>query len=144
VYNPFLEVPAGMLKRGSTDPAAPDFNSLAMWQAKGNVVELRIPWMLLGFTDPSSRQVMSYGEKDGKLTSVTTEGIRLLPWINRRSDSGVPVGLDSSAGSYPVSKLPMYTWPAWDKVQSTERLKISYTLMQEAFLNLDDRSGHER
>jgi hypothetical protein len=135
-YNPFLDVPAGMLKRGSTDPASPDFNSLAMWQAKGSVVELRIPWMLLGFTDPSSLQVMSYGEKEGKLTAISTQGIRLLPWIVQRSDGSI-LGVEGAKGAYPVSKLPIYTWPAWDKVQSIERLKKSYGLMKDAFHKID-------
>jgi hypothetical protein len=158
-YSPFQDVPAGLLKRGTTDPASNDFDSLAMWQAKGNIVEMRIPWMLLGFTDPSSLQVMSYGEQDGKLTSVTTKGIRLLPWIVRRSDGGI-IGLDGAeteagggsgagagagaeagsgagaGGVYPVSKLPVYTWPAWDKVHSTERLKKSYDVMKDAFHNV--------
>ncbi|MED4601069.1 hypothetical protein P9314_10180 [Paenibacillus validus] len=137
-YNPFQDVPAGMLKRGSTDPASADFNSLTMWQAKGSVVEMRIPWMLLGFTDPSSLQVMSYGEKDGKLAATTTQGIRLLPWIVQRSDGSVR-GLVKDAGAeYPVSKLPAYTWPAWNKVQYVERLKKSYDLMKDAFHQIDD------
>ncbi|MBD0384211.1 hypothetical protein ICC18_29615 [Paenibacillus sp. WST5] len=136
-YSPFLDVPAGMLKRGTTDPASPDFNSLAMWQAEGSVVEMRIPWMLLGFTDPSSLQVMSYGEKDGKLTATTTKGIRMLPWIVQRSNGGI-LGLDRTESVYPVSKLPTYKWPAWDKVQYVERPKKSYDLMKNAFDKIDD------
>ncbi|WP_231571047.1 hypothetical protein [Gordoniibacillus kamchatkensis] len=132
VYSPFQDVPAGMLKRGSTDPASNDFDSLAMWQAKGNVVEMRIPWMLLGFTDPSSLQVMSYCQKNGQLVATTSKGIRLLPWIVRRSDGGI-LGLNGAAGVYPVSKLPLYTWPAWNKVRNVERLKKSYDLMKDAF-----------
>nr|WP_275983837.1 hypothetical protein [Paenibacillus hamazuiensis] len=131
-YSPFQDVPAGKLMRGSTDPASDDFNSLAMWQAKGSVVEMRIPWMLLGFTDPSSLQVMSYGETDGKLAATTTRGIRLLPWIIRRSDGSIR-GLDETGGLYPVSRLPIYAWPAWNEVQYSERLKKSYYLMKEAF-----------
>ncbi|TBL72498.1 hypothetical protein EYB31_29100 [Paenibacillus thalictri] len=135
-YSPFEDVPAGMLKRGSTDPEASDFDSLAMWQAQGGIVEMRIPWMLLGFTDPSSLQVMSYGEKEGKMIATTTAGIRLLPWIVNRSN-GTVLGLEPGSGSYPVSKLPMYTWPAWDNVQYVERHKKSYDLMKDAFHKLD-------
>lgn len=136
-YSPFEDVPAGMLKRGTTDPASPDYNSLAMWQAKGNIVEMRIPWMLLGFTDPSSLQVMSYGEKEGKMYATTSKGIRLVPWIVQRA-SGTVSGLDGAGGPYPVSKLPVYKWSAWNKVQYVERPKKSYDLMKEAFNKIDE------
>jgi hypothetical protein len=138
-YRPFQDVPAGILERGSTDPAASDFNSMAMWQTHGRVVEMRIPWMLLGFTDPSSLQVMSYDELGGKLIATTTKGIRLLPWIIQRSDGGI-TGLEGAGaeGIYPVSKLPIYTWPAWNEVHSVERLKKSYYLMQDAFRKIDE------
>jgi hypothetical protein len=110
-----------------------------MWQAQGRVVEMRIPWMLLGFTDPSSLQVMSYDELGGKMVSTTTKGIRVLPWIVQRSDGRI-TGLNGagSGGVYPVSKLPVYTWPAWNKVQSVERLKKSYYVMQDAFHKIDE------
>jgi hypothetical protein len=138
-HRPFQDVPAGILQRGSTNPASDDFNSLAMWQAKGRIIELRIPWMLLGFTDPSSLKVMSYDDLGGKLIATTTQGIRLLPWIVQRSDGGI-TGLDSAgdAGIYPVSKLPMYTWPSWNEVNSIERLKKSYYLIQDAFHKIDE------
>ncbi|CAG7641140.1 hypothetical protein PAESOLCIP111_04210 [Paenibacillus solanacearum] len=132
-YSPFEDVPAGKLLRGTTDPASKAFNSLAMWQAKGSKIELRVPWMLLGFTDPSSLQVMAYGEKDGKLYAVPSQGIRLVPWIAQRSDGSVQ-GLDGgNGGAYPVASLPLYSWPAWEQSAYTERLKQSYPLMQEAF-----------
>ncbi|MCZ8513817.1 hypothetical protein O9H85_15515 [Paenibacillus filicis] len=134
---PFEDVPAGLLKRGTTDPASPNFNSLAMWEAKGNIVEMRIPWMLLGFTDPSSLQVMSYGDKGGKMYATTTKGIRLVPWIANRDGSGV-IGLNSSDGVYQVSKLPIYQWAPWNKVQYVERPKKSYDLMKKAFNAIDE------
>ncbi|WP_079914061.1 hypothetical protein [Paenibacillus sp. 32352] len=132
-YYPFEDVAAGRLTRGTTDRTSPDFNSLAMWQAKGSIVEMRIPWMLLGFTDPSSLQVMSYEEKDGKLTAVTTQGIRLVPWIQQRSGPNAPTAGEAAAETVAVSKLPVYSWPVWNKVEYHEILKQSYDLMKAAF-----------
>ncbi|OXM82833.1 hypothetical protein [Paenibacillus rigui] len=139
-YYPFEDVPAGRLLRGTTDRSSADFNSLAMWQAKGNKVEMRIPWMLLGFTDPSSLQVMSYGDKDGKLAAMTTKGIRLVPWITERGSTVSASGKAADARSIAVSKLPVYSWPAWNKVQYHETLKQSYNLMKEAFQKLKSPS----
>jgi hypothetical protein len=103
-----------------------------MWQAQGNTVEVRIPWMLLGFTDPSSLQVISHGDREGKLFASSTEGIRLVPWIVKRSDGSI-TGLDNSSGVFPVSQLPPYKWKPWNEVNYNERVKQSYKLMQQAF-----------
>lgn len=131
-YHPFEDVTVGRLKRGSTDPAAPDYSSLNLWQAKGNVVEMRIPWMLLGFTDPSSLQVMGYGNGDGQLEKVKTQGIRFVPWmVDKRS--GQVLGLGSGDSVYPASKLPVYTWPMWNEVKYRERLKKSYDILKEVW-----------
>ncbi|PZE19593.1 hypothetical protein [Paenibacillus xerothermodurans] len=135
-YYPFEEVSAGKLARGTTNPESPEFNSLAMWQMQGQTLELRIPWMLLGFSDPSSLQVIGYGQKEGKLFAQTTEGIRLVPWIVQRSDNSV-IGLgNQDSATYPVTKLPIYRWKAWDKVQYGERTKQSYDMMKETFHQL--------
>ncbi|MFE5323591.1 hypothetical protein ACFQ88_33400 [Paenibacillus sp. NPDC056579] len=132
-YYPFEEVDAGKMLRGTTKFDSPEFNSLTMWQAKGDTVEMRIPWMLLGFSDPSSLQVIAYGEQEGKLFAQTTEGIRFVPWIVQRSDNSV-VGLDNGSGApYAVSKLPVYHWKQWEKVGYVERLKQSYDAMKQAY-----------
>lgn len=131
-YRPYKDVPAGQLKRGTTDPNSPDYNSLTMWQAKGNVVEMRIPWMLLGFSDPSSLLAMDYGEKGGKLQTRKVDGIRLVPWITDRS-TGQIKGLSDGGDVVDVSELPKYKWKPWNEVQYQERLKKSYAIMQEAF-----------
>ncbi|MBD2864299.1 hypothetical protein [Paenibacillus oceani] len=133
-YHPFEEVPVGQLKRGTNNPDLPSADSLVMWEAKGNTVELRIPWMLLGFTDPSSLQVMSYADKDGKFASTDTKGIRLVPWIADMA-TGEAVGLEdtSSGGMFPVSRLPVYSWNPWEEVGYVERLKASYGMMKQAF-----------
>jgi cbb3-type cytochrome oxidase subunit 3 len=134
-YVPFEEVPAGKLIRGTTNPDSPQYNSLAMWQAQGNNVEIRVPWMLLGFTDPSSLQVIGYGEKEDKLFSQATNGIRLVPWIEQRTDGQI-IGLEGSS-PYTVSQLPLYTWKPWNTVKYIERPKQSYKLMQQAFQAVD-------
>jgi len=127
---PFEEVEVGRFRRGTTDPNSPDYNTLALWQASGRVVELRIPWMLMGFTDPSSLQVMAYGGKD--LKSVKTEGIRLVPWIEKRAGGGI-VGLGDGNSVYRVTDLPRYRWNSWNSVRYNERPKQSYEIMKDVY-----------
>jgi hypothetical protein len=47
----------GNLPIGSGDPGSPDFDSRTL-VAKGNVVEVRLPWALLGYADPSSLMLL--------------------------------------------------------------------------------------
>lgn len=136
-YYPMEEVVVGHLARGTTNPADPAYDSLAAWQVKGNVVEVRVPWMLLGFTDPSSLQVMSYQDEGRALLAETTKGIRILPWLVDRK-SGEIEAFPSSKEPYAVSKLPRYSWAAWEKVGYRERKKQSYPILQNAFREIDE------
>jgi hypothetical protein len=130
--SPFEEMQTGHLNRGTTDPKDPKFDSSALMQIKGSVIEMRIPWMLLGFTDPSALSVMAYPDSKGSLNSVKTKGIRLIPWITNRIDDKV-VGLGDEGTVYPVTQRLVFTWKGWNEAIYHEREKISYTLMKQAF-----------
>lgn len=131
-YYPLEEVEVGKLIRGTTDAQDPQYDSRTAWQAKGKVVELRVPWMLLGFTDPSSLSVMSY-EDDGKsFTTKKTKGIRILPLLVDTATKQV-VGQNA----YAVTKLPMYTWQGWEQVGYHERKKQSYSILKKAFHEIE-------
>jgi hypothetical protein len=132
VNNPYQDVLAGHLQRGTTDSADPNYNSLAMWEAKGNMVEIRIPWMLLGFTDPSSLRAINYEDNGSQLLNSKVSGIRLVPWILDRNTNEVK-GLGDGQAEVDISKMPKYTWKPWNEAQFQERLKKSYTIMQKAF-----------
>ncbi|USG64380.1 hypothetical protein NDK47_19800 [Brevibacillus ruminantium] len=138
VSHPFKDVEVGDLLRGNNDPSQPDYNSKAMWQAKGNILEVRIPWMLLGFSDPSSLRVINYEKTDRRQFKTTpVEGIRIVPWIVKKDTKEV-IGFDGNP-PYPVSKLPLYTWKSWKDtdVQYVERPKQSYYIMQKAMHEVD-------
>lgn len=137
--HPFGDVEIGDLARGNGDPSDPDYYSKTMWQTDGQVVELRIPWMLLGFSDPSSRSVINYDPPQrGKLATSVVDGIRLVPWIVDRA-SGEIIGLEGKE-PYPVTELPLYTWEGWEDVDVNyvERKKQSYYIMQEAMRKVQD------
>ena len=54
------------LKRGNGNPAASDFNSLTDYCFAEHAVELRLPWELLNFSNPSEMQIHDdYYEKYG-------------------------------------------------------------------------------
>ena len=89
------------------------------------MLEVRIPWMLLGFTDPSSLRVWDYPYEAGKLSPVETEGVRVYPALRS-------VDTVNGSGEQEVEPLD-YGWEAWDTPQYHERRKDSYPLLREAF-----------
>lgn len=72
----------------------------------GRDVELRIPWMLLGFADPSSRRVFTPNPAGGvsfrTVGAITVDGRR-------------------------------YTWPTWNRVRWHERRKAGWSTLKSAF-----------
>ena len=46
----------GSFRSGTTDPRSPNFDSTASWVASDQFLEIRIPYMSIGFADPSSLQ----------------------------------------------------------------------------------------
>ncbi len=133
---PFEEVVAGRLYRGSSNPAQPDYTSQAHWQTDGDWVEIRIPWMLLGFTDPSSRHVMSYSEEKKQFRAEQTKGIRL---IGMRFDKQAGK-VEGVSPDKPISLTAWhrYSWPEWNQPAYVERKKMSYDLYQKALKSIPD------
>jgi hypothetical protein len=124
---PGEEIEVGVLKPGMTNPADPAYNSLADWYADGNVLEIRLPWMFLGFTDPSSLSVWQYPYQAGKLTSVSVDSVRVEPHI-------VSAATPASPAVAPLT----YAWAPWDQPRFRERKKAAYDLMAEAIKQYQD------
>jgi len=121
---PFEDIDVGVLRRGSSDPESSEFYSLSDWYVKGDVIELRIPWMLLGFTDPSSKKVWNYPYEAGKFEPAETAGVRVYPDVRAAGDSD----------EKEIQPLE-YTWSGWDEPTSHERKKKGYSILREAFAN---------
>ncbi|HEX2739305.1 MAG TPA: hypothetical protein VHM69_02570 [Rubrobacter sp.] len=120
---PFQEIEVGKMREGIGDPSSPDFNSLSDWYAKDDVLEVRIPWMLLGFTDPSSLKVWDYpyetsANKDG-LEAADVDGIRVYPAVRNTSEGDID---------------PLYyTWEEWNDPNFHERKKKSFETLSKAY-----------
>lgn len=113
VETPFMREETGRLRYGA---AAED--SLADFCAGDGFVELRLPWELIGFMDPSTKQVMGDLFSGTEILPVATDGVRLGV---TRADSAdtVPMGL--------------YTWEDWEAPAYHERLKKSYEILRTYF-----------
>ncbi|WP_029099711.1 hypothetical protein [Brevibacillus thermoruber] len=128
--HPFEEVVVGKLRRGTTAVGKEGYSSQAHWQVNGEWLEVRIPWMLLGFTDPSTKHVLSYGDgKTKSFTAVATEGIRIIGLRGEKA-SGRLRGVGDTV--VPLSTWERYTWRDWEQPQFSERKKESYSIYQKA------------
>ena len=94
----------GKLRFGTADPADPRFDSRVTWAA-GDCVEIRLPYALIGFADPSSRQALVV-RRDGAVTTSPVDR----------------VGLEVAVGRE-VSPTSGYSWDPWQTVAWHERQK---------------------
>ncbi len=94
---------------GTGDPAVAGFDTRNLVMARGKVVELRLPWGLLGYADPSSHQVVRGGPR-GVLHA------------ERAGRLGITVQLGNGA---PV-RTAGYAWEDWQRTAFHERPKAGW------------------
>ncbi|QQE76414.1 hypothetical protein KDJ56_11335 [Brevibacillus composti] len=128
--HPLEEMTVGQLRRGTTVPGKQGYSSQANWETRGEWLELRVPWMLLGFTDPSTSRVMRYPSGEGSLTSTESEGIRVLAMLQEKAEGSIK---GVRAGQIiRLTELDRYSWPVWSLPRFSERKKESFSLYQKA------------
>ena len=116
----------GLLRYGDATPAHAAFDSLADFCCAGEDIELKLPWQLLNFADPSRMKIHD-DYYDGNY------GIEFIP-VSR-----LWVGLGSIGQT---ERIPMgaYSLRGWgNTVTSHERLKSSYTILQAYWTGGDGR-----
>ncbi len=111
---------SGKLVHGNANPTAKNYHSLADFCFGENVVEIRLPWQMLNFSDPSEMMVHDdYYPNYG----VSELGI-----------SGISLGVSrmDSQRRILMNFAPLTGWG--ETIDYTERLKQSYEIVQAAWL----------
>jgi len=141
----------GILRYGSLDPNAADYDSLATWRAnpQTDMVDLRISWALLNVTDPSTRQVFAGFTSDATVITAETPGFQFALFAYRPSQSAsrrpimeqghaVADSLPAleEATTLPANRLKPYLWQGWEEPQYQLRVKESYPRLRRAFTGL--------
>lgn len=123
----YEDLDIGKLVYGKSNPSSPDYNSLADFYAGKNLLEIRIPWMMLGFTDPGTHQVWAYPYRTNlpNITTATSPGINIETIIAGKSNKTSTIELSLA-----------YRWNNWDMPSYHERKKQSYYLLQSFIKNL--------
>lgn len=107
-------IPYGELRWGPNDPTKPNFDDRNLVNGSGTVLELRLPWGMIGMSDPSLKLVLR-PQPDGKMKGVPIEKV------------GVAVAGPDSA----VTQTAGYSWKPWNVVTWHERKKFGWDLYQQ-------------
>jgi hypothetical protein len=95
------------------------FDQRTLVASTRDVVELRLPWALLGFADPSSLKLVV--QHPQKPTSTQDAG---------------PIGLAVVAGDDPVLTPSPYGWEPWQEIAWHERRKAGFDDLADTFRDL--------
>jgi hypothetical protein len=101
---PIEKFDIGELREGSSDPDDPEFDSRSLWAATPDGLEIRLPYQMIGFADPSSRRALRMTPGGGIQTAV----------VDR---VGIDVAVDGRG--YETN----YSWDVWNVVSWHERPK---------------------
>jgi hypothetical protein len=104
------------LKWGSGDPDAEGFDRRNLVMGEGSVLELRVPWALLGYSDPSSHRSLR-GRADGTMVAVRTG----------------PIGITVQLGEDAPVTTAGYDWEDWNRATWRERRKAGWATLRGAF-----------
>lgn len=106
------------LIEGNANPNAKDYNSLTNYNLSAHTLELRLPWQLLNFYDPSNHQIIGDMYKNRAITGKSVDNIGI----------GVTIGNNKIR-----LKDHAYLLPKWRQPTYHTRLKKSYYLLQDYF-----------
>lgn len=108
----------GKLTYGNANPDSNDFNSLADFICNGDYIEIKLPWQLLNFFDPSRMSIHDdYYDGNYGVEYITIKEMFV----------GLSCGKEN--GRISLYSFPLEGWG--NKVTSHERLKTSYYCLQD-------------
>ena len=128
----FSNYETGKLLQGNANPEAKDYDSLVDYTwTDDNVIELRIPWLLIQAKDPSQREFIGNLYKDGDKAAVKVDNIYIGALFVDKENNVVQSMPAATNGILPP--LSAYTWETWQVPKYEERLKQSYYILQKLF-----------
>jgi hypothetical protein len=131
--------PLNPLPKGTLEPG-PTYSDLAVWNVspQSGVVEVRMPWILLGFVGPHQMRVLQ-AKEDGNNGSEVSEGVGLSIVVATSSGGDLTVWPGRDGLTVKTSVSGHYSWEEWgvEDIAYHSRLKPAYHAMQETFGQLD-------
>jgi hypothetical protein len=113
---PAEAITPGEMVFGTSDVGDENFDSRSTWSARGTVIELRLPYQAIGFSDASSLQAYRIG-RDGTVTTDTVDRV------------GITVAVGDE-----VFATAGYAWEPWQTPAWHERIKDGVEVFAEAVI----------
>lgn len=144
-FYPGIKYDRGLLRYGTFDPDAQNYDSLGQWyfdQASGRI-RLRLSWGLLLALDPSEGLIFwgtdEHARTFGKVSSRIQLALLAYP-ENEGGRSGVPTQVMARQvmGNL-ITEAWSMAWPTWSSVQCKPELKQSYGIVARALARLTGR-----
>lgn len=119
---PSMNYETGILRKGNGNPDSKYYDSLTDYNISkdNNLIELRIPWSLIGFNDPSTKNITKSLKTGGIIVNVAA--------YNASAPAEYNILLDPE-----TTEERIYTWDNWDQPIKVERLKASYSIIKNMF-----------
>lgn len=115
----------GKLRYGNANPKSESFDSLADFCVNGDYIEVKLPWQLLNFADPSRMTIHDdYYDENYGVSYITTDRMYI----------GLCDGISSQRTS--MKEVALDGWG--NDVTYHERLKSSYYVLQEVWGDKDE------
>lgn len=121
---PLEKYETGKLFIGDGNPNHKNFNSLTDYAVNRDKIEIRIPWQLLNFMDPSTKMVMDDFYNKNEITPLKVSGIYIGGILLNDN-----VVIENST-------MEFYSWEEWEIPTYHERLKTSYDILKKAFKSI--------
>ncbi len=131
------------LRFGSLETGRPDYNSCADFFFSGSMLELRIPWSLINFTDPSSKTVLW---QDNNGMTRKTDGIRIMAF-SYKPEAGQLFAQATGSHTNVTDHLPevltaenvmTYTWKNWNVPLYHSYKKDSYHIYKNVLSTIPE------
>ena len=120
----------GVLKYGNANPEDADFDSLADFIYKGDVIEVKLPWQLLNFSNPSEMKIHDdYYEN---------YGVEYLDIEEMYVGAGSGTETERLGGRIVMEAFALEGWGK--EVTYHERLKESYYIMQDIWTERKEKN----
>jgi hypothetical protein len=136
----------GKMTFGNGNPDSKNYNSLSDYfiNRSNGIIEIRIPWLMLNFRDPSQLEIIGNIWKTGLTKGEKIKGIKIgALLLDQPLEKGNSLNLTASSviDSFPkrskntlsIKQTQMYSWKPWNTPQYSERLKKSYYIMKKEF-----------
>jgi hypothetical protein len=148
---PFDYYEAGRLNWGISEPGDQDYDSNAdiFGSTVANTIEIRVPWLMMNFRDPSRKEVLGDFQKNGLDAGEFIKGFRvgIISIDPGKTNSSQEVSNETEViesfpgildGKLSPDGFLFYEWDYWNDPEYHERLKPSYHAMKLEFGSYED------